>query len=234
MNIGRLVFILGHRRVMILAATFAALCILALFYYLYLLPQITKMEDEFLEVRRNISAIEDVITGHRSAFEAFSDQRAAYEEIREKGFFDPHNRLELANLFPRLQHQSGALDVRYDIAPATQEEFEKAGQIARRMVKTDISIEVDAFMDQNIMALIKALKSKVSGHIKIRSMTLQRLGTLDEETLADISDGEKPVLVRGIIRAEWRSLVPVEQEAPQDDSEDVQTLSPDIQESGQL
>lgn len=207
---GSLLNVLGTKRVMIFLTVLGVLISLALFNYAYLLPQTKKMEKEYYASRQDISQIEDVISGHKSAFDAFSDRRTEFDRIVEKGFFKPQRRLETAQIFADLQEKSGVLNIRYDILPGEIEDFEQAQEIDHRMMKSAMNIEVDAFLDEDIIAFVKGLEENLPGHVKIVSLNLQRRGVLDEQALEQISEGNKPLLVQADINAEWRNLVPID------------------------
>ena len=205
-----LMAILGPKRVLLFFLVFGGLLSLALFNYAYLIPQTQKMEKQYYSARRDISAVEDVISGHKTAFEAFSDRRSDFDKIVEKGFFQPQRRLELAKIFTDLQDKSGVLNVRYDVLPGEIEDFQKAQDIEHRMMKSEMKIEVDAFMDEDVIAFIKGLENDLPGHVKITSLSLRRRGQLDQTALEQISEGNKPLLVQAEIGAEWRNLVPLD------------------------
>ncbi len=207
MTAGDFATLIGPRRMMMFLCVLGVFAALIAFYYAYLLPQIDKMETDYYKVRQDISAIEDVIGGHRTAFEAFSDRRTPYDEIVKDGFLKPQRRLELAQTFADLQENLGLLNLRYDILPAQMEESEQAQEINHRLMRTDMTIEVDAFLDQDIVNFVKALKDKLPGHVRISSLSLTRRGPLDQQALEQISEGNKPLLVQAEMRARWHSLV---------------------------
>lgn len=202
--------ILGPKRVLLCLGVASVLACLLLFNYAYLLPHTEEMEDQYYAARRDISAVEDVISGHKSAFEAFSDQRREFDKVVDKGFFKSQRRLELAQIFADLQEETGLLNVRYDVLPGEIEDHDKAAEIEHRMMKSAMSIEVDAFMDADIVAFVKGLKENLPGHVKVVSLSLRRRGNLDQQALEQISEGNKPLLVQAELKAEWRNLVPID------------------------
>ena len=211
--------IIGFKKIFLIAVLLA--CSVGLYFY------------SFVFVSPNNALIERRVSGEKSAtavvetnmqqlvagMELFGKQKDNYKNLEVLGFFDNQDRLRMRRYFSEMQKLSGVLSARYTIDALQVEDNKKAKEAGYKLVKTEISSQLEAFQHRDIYRIIYFLNYGFPGNVSIDSLSLSRSAKITPTLLQKIGVGGAPPVVTGSLDVSLRTLV-LDEEAQKNDDVD--------------
>ena len=205
--------LIGIKRVMIIAILAGVCCVLGLGSYLYLIPQNTKLEAELRQIKYDISFKRSESDRFRQELAEMQNEKSTYQSLQALGFLSEQSRLDARKRIEAIQSYSRVLSARYNITPGVIEEVETAKDANRVVLKSRISIEIDALDDADVYSFIHMMENAFIGYVSITSVELERILDLNDVTLRQIGSGISAVLVKAKVDLEWKTLMSREEAA---------------------
>lgn len=205
--------LIGVKRMMILAILAGLCCVLGLLSYLYMIPENDNLEKELRQIKSDISFKRSESDRFRQEMAEIQNEKNTYQSLQTLGFLGEQSRLEARKRIEAIQSYSRVLSARYNITPGVIEEVETAKDADRVVLKSKISIEIDALDDADVYSFIHLMENAFIGYVSITSIELERVLDLNDVTLRQIGSGIPAVLVKAKIDLEWKTLMSREQAA---------------------
>ncbi len=205
--------LIGVKRLMIIAILAGVCCVLGLGSYLYMIPQNDKLEKDLRQIKSDISFKRSESDRFRQEMAEIQNEKNTYQSLQTLGFLGEQSRLEARKRIEAIQSYSRVLSARYNITPGVIEDVETAKDADRVVLKSKISIEIDALDDADVYSFVYLLENAFIGYVSITSVSIERVLDLNEVTLRQIGSGIPAVLVKAKIELEWKTLMSREQAA---------------------
>lgn len=203
--------LIGFKRLVIIAVLTVFCAGMGALAYLFLIPQNQKLNNELTQIRSDISFKRTEVDRFRQELAEIQNEKSTFQSLGEMGFLGEQSRLEARKRIEAIQSYSRVLSARYNIAPGTVENAETAKEADRVILKSQISIDVDAMDDADIYKFAYLMENAFMGHVSITSFELEREIDLNEVTLRQIGSGVPAILVKGKIVLDWKTLLSREQ-----------------------
>lgn len=202
--------VLGARRVTILIGLVALNAILAAGLYMYVQPQKIKKERELRSINGQVQTLRRDVNNLQLEFDQLDAQRVEFQELRESGFFDQQGRRQAEIKLSAAQTRSGVIKAIASIARGTFEENELAEKANHKILKSPITIKIEALTDLDVFKYIQLVIQTLPGHVSIEAIDLRRDADISRTILRSIASGGNPPLVKADIQMVWRTMIPDE------------------------
>jgi len=203
--------LIGAKRVMIIVVLAGLCAVLGAGAYMYLIPQSDKLDRELKTVKSDISFKRSEADRFRQEMAEIQNEKNTFQSLEVLGFLGEQSRLAARKRIEAIQSYSRVLSASYNIAPGVVENAETATIADRVVLKSKITIDVEALDDADVYSFIHLLENAFIGYVSITSIELERVQDLNEVTLRQIGSGIPAVLVKAKIELDWKTLMSREQ-----------------------
>lgn len=203
-----MIAILGKKRLIILAALVVINAVIAVQIYASIAPQTQITERDIKTTRSRLGVLYNELDQLQVSFEDLVKKQERFESLKEQGFFGRQSRYEAGRVFEDIQERSKVISAKVTVKGGEVLENEAVIQAGYRILRSMISIEVEALDDMDIFHYVSLLEHDMPGYIAVQKVTLERVGALDEKTLKAVSDDLSPVLVKALIEVTWTTMIP--------------------------
>lgn len=203
--------LIGAKRLTIIAILFGLCAVMGGASYMYLMPQNQKLEQDLRRIKSDISFKRSEADRFRQEMAEIQNEKNTFESMESLGFLGEQSRLEARKRIEAIQSYSRVLAARYNIAPGVVEAAEAAAAADRVILKTQMTIDIDALDDADVYSFIHLMENAFIGHVAVTSFELERVLDLNEVTLRQIGSGIPTILVKARVVFEWKTLLSREQ-----------------------
>lgn len=200
--------ILGTKRIVVIVALLAINALFAAGVYLYYAPEMLHAERRYRGHRAKISSLQSDIDRLQIEFDQLEAQRAQFEELKEKGFFGSQFRRQAEKVLEKIQQESGVISAVASIDSGTVEENEEAKKAEHKILRSPITIKIQAVDDVDVYRYIYLMENVFPSHVALTNITLTRKGDLSSTVLRGIVGGTNPPLVNADLKFVWRTMIP--------------------------
>lgn len=204
--------VLGVRRIVMLLALLGVNALFAYLAYMHLIPQKDIKERELRGVRGQASTLQADIDGLQIEFEQLDEQREEFEVLKKDGFFDGQSRRQAELIFQKIQERSGVISAVASVSAGDFEENVEAEKAGHNILKSPITINIEAVNDLDVFRYIYLVDEFFPGHVAIDSINLERQSDVSGTVLRGIASGKNPPLVTAQLELLWRTMIPKDQE----------------------
>ena len=170
---------------------------------------------EFARRSKSLHALSNSIrTAHDSAAKEFAQMeqnRNRYEDLLDRGFISPQDRLGAARLLEELRETHALSSIHYKIAPELVVDHRALRNSSYQMVSTKVTVTMQAMFDANIIDYTQAVVERFPGQVRLLSLTLQQLAQPTEATLDALRNGDLVDFAGGELVFDWNTLRPIKQ-----------------------
>jgi hypothetical protein len=160
-----------------------------------------------------VDKIDARITGLAKDLNVIRTQGRHYDEIRESGFVGEQSRLRAAQLLEELGPKYGLTTLRYDFMPQVTELATGEEGTEFRLIRTDISLDIEAMTDTQLLGFVAEFSERLSGQVQVRFLEVERALDVTSEVLEQIAAGERPALFQAQVRLTWNNVTVVVDES---------------------
>jgi len=200
--------VLGIKRVLILVALVSLNAAMASANYLYMIPQNTILERDLRAVKSEISGKRMESERLRTEFMQIQEQKTYFEAIRDSGFMSVQNRLVARRRIMDIQQYTNVLRATYSIDSAQVINNEDIKNVKHVLLRSPITVEIDALDDLDFYNFIYWMENAFSGHISATNIKIRRLLDINEASLRAIGSGAPTALISGRVDFIWQTMVP--------------------------
>ena len=165
--------ILGIQRIIILAVLIVLNAALAAGTYLYLVPENVKKEREKRGIQSEVSTLRGDIDRMQVEFEQLEDQKAEFEALAADDFFKNQSRREAELALNSVQRRSGVIKAIAKIDSGKLEENEEAKKAEHTILKSPMSVEIQALDDISVFNYIHLIEQSFPGHVSVENIVIQ-------------------------------------------------------------
>lgn len=191
-----MIAILGRRCVALLGLLLISCVLLATYYMMVVRPLASLRAWTLQDIRTDVVKMEKEAGQLRKRYAQFEINRHDYVRLEEIGFFEPQDRLKVRQRFETIQGKSGVRYVRYTLNPAQIEDNKALVQTGSRLVKTTMTLTIEADDDRAIYHFLHLMAETFPGRIDIARLAFARQ--------------EGQALVRVEASVDWYNLVAVD------------------------
>lgn len=206
--------VLGTKRVLMLVLLVAMNVAMAASVYMFLQPQRIKKQSELAGVNGQISTVQSDINRMQIEFDQLAVQQNQFEKLKEKGFFSNQGRRSAEKVFEAIQKQAGVISAIASIQSGTVEDSEEAQKAEHKILKSPVSVKVDATDSIDVYRYIYLLERFFPGHLTFNKITMARKAEVTGTILRSIASGSNPPLVEADIDMTWRTMIPQSEVIP--------------------
>lgn len=199
--------LIGIKRLTVILVLVALSGLLGAASYLYMIPQNAKLEQELRSIVADASFKRSEADRFRQEMTEIQDEKNTFQSLETLGFLGEQSRLDARKRIEAIQGYSRVLTARYNIEPGVSENVETAAEADRVILKSPITIEVDALDDADVYNFLHMLENSFIGYTAVKSFELERVLDLNEVTLRQIGSGMPAVLVKAKIELDWKTLM---------------------------
>lgn len=203
-----MIAVLGMQRVLILAALVLLNALLAVGVYMYLIPQSDLKVRELRGLRGQVSTLRSDIDRMQVEFEQLEEQKAEFELLSKDGFFKDQSRRQAEDIFNEIQKKSGVSKAIASVQAGVIEDNEEAAKAEHKILKSPISVKLEAYDDIYIYHYLYLVEQYFPGHISIEDIRIKRNADVTGTVLRAISTGANPALVTAEVDMVWRTMIP--------------------------
>lgn len=200
--------LIGIKRLIIIGILLGFNAVLGAGVYLYLVPENEKMSKQLSSLTSKINTTRNDTTELETNYKLIQEEKFDYENLLKAGFFDSQDRLAFRRRMSEVQRYSKVLRASFDITPANVEENKGAEDADHVILRSVVSVNIDAMDDIDLYNFIFWLENGFPGHSTITKLSMKRELDVDENSLRQIGSGRELVLVSGSLDYEWRTMVP--------------------------
>lgn len=193
----------------VLNAGFAAV------WLLYLEPEGSELEARLKTFERSTRQLRTVLRDKTDQLESMATLGEQYEALVERGFLEPQDRLGASRLLDQLRAVYGLRTIQYQIAP---ERVFNAPSLRRKgftIVSSTMTVAMSGLLDTDLIEFCRGVMDEFPGQVRLKSLSLTREASPDDETLATLRDGQLVDFVAGQAVFEWRTLNPLDSKTAQ-------------------
>lgn len=202
--------VLGIQRIVILAVLLGINVLLGLAAYAHFIPQETKKERELKAVRSQNATLRNDTDNLKIEFEQLDEQRERFAELKKEGFFDGQSRRKAERVFQKIQERSGVISAVASVTAGTFEEDLETAKAKHKILKSPMSIEIEALNDLDVFRYLYLVNEFFPGHVAIEKVEFERDANVSGTVLRAIANGQNPTLVRARLDLAWRTMIPDE------------------------
>lgn len=200
--------VVGLKKVFLLFLLAMFLVVSFLYTSYSMKPTLSKTTVNLRNVKSDISEMQADMDALVEGLQKFERQKEQFEFVKNSGFFDPQNRVEIRNRFNVMQQESRLLSARYTISPAVTEDNQKAADAGYKVLNTKITFILEALEDVDIYKFLHLLNHGFPGHVSIENVTLSREKEITQPLLRKIGSGDFETLIQASVTATWRTMIP--------------------------
>lgn len=200
--------VLGVQRLAILGGLIVLNVLLGIGLFLYVQPEKVTKERELQSLNAQVSALRSDVGNLELEFDQLEEQRQEFEALRESGFFDTQGRRQAEIILSEVQTRSGVIKAIASIASGSFEENALAQKAGHKILKSEVTIKVEALTDLDVFNYIEIMAESLPGHVSVESLDLERNADISQTVLRSIASGGNPPLVKANIRMVWRTMIP--------------------------
>jgi predicted phage tail protein len=203
-----MIAVLGIKRVIVLLFLAAACALLGAAVYMYLIPEVAAKQREFRSVQGQVSTLRGDINRMQVEFEQLEDQKEEFEALAADGFFKDQSRRQAELILNKIQKTSGVSKAIASIDSGIIEDNEEAKKAEHKILKSPISVKLEAFDDINVFHYLFLVERYFPGHVTIERVYLERKADVTGTVLRAIATGSNPALVEADVSMMWRTMIP--------------------------
>jgi hypothetical protein len=202
--------ILGMQRVIILAVLAGLCVVLAGTKFLILLPQIEVSQRESSQVKSKVNGLRNDINRLQVEFSQIEEQRAEFETLRTRGFFNNQDRSQIDQIFKDLQTQSKVVSASVKVESGALQDNPEAMKAKHKILSSKIMIDIQALEEADIYRYLTLLKTALPGEVTFQSYKVSRDNDVNEAVLRAIASSQETnlFLVGARLEVLWRTMVP--------------------------
>jgi len=144
-------------------------------------------------------------------------QDRRYKNIQQRGFVGEQSRLRAAQLLEELGPKYQLTALHYDFMPPAIDAITGGEGTRFRLVRTDLSLEIEAMTDTQLLGFVAEFTERLSGLIQIQSLRIERLEDLSPDVVEQIAAGERPALFQADVLLSWNNVTVVVDETVSED-----------------
>ena len=202
--------VLGTRRITILLVLLAFNGILGYVVYMHLAPQQIIKERELKRTRGQVSTLRNDIADLKIEFEQLDDQREEFSRLKKDGFFDGQSRRKAELVLQKIQERSGVVSAVASVNAGVFEESELAEKAEHKILKSPISVRIEAVNDLDVFRYLYLVNEFFPGHVAVKSIRFNRESDVSGTVLRAVASGQNPPLVIADLELTWRTMIPDE------------------------
>ena len=202
--------VLGFKRILFLIVLITINALLAAAVYMHFAPQNLTKERELNNIRAANNTLRTDIDDMQIAFEQLDEQRDRYQELEKKGFFDRQSRRQAELILQKIQERSGVVSAAASLQAGTFEKSQEAEKADHQILKSPISIRIEAVDDLDVFRYIYLVNEFFPGHVSIEKIEIERESDVSGTVLRAIASGQSPELVKANLQFTWRTMIPIE------------------------
>ena len=175
------------------------------------------LDPQLSEIARRSKTLQNMSTGIRNAhdlaakeFAHMEQNRDRFEDLLDRGFISPQDRLGAARLLEELRETHALSSIQYKIEPERVAGDRALRKASFQMVSTKITVTMEAMFDAYIIDFTQAVVERFPGQVRLHSLTLQQIAQPTEATLDALRNGELVDFAGGELVFEWNTLRPIE------------------------
>jgi hypothetical protein len=199
--------VLGVKRLAILSFLLVVNIVCASAIYLYLQPEIEKLNRSLRTESSKESELRKNIDNILKEFDAFESQKNQFEVLKNRGFFSNQNRQDASLIFQEAKEISQVSDAVVRVMSGIVVENEIAAKAEQVLLESQIILQLKAVDDVDIYAYLSYLDRYFQGHLTIESIFLRRNSNISDTILRAIAGGANPDLVHADVNLRWRTIV---------------------------
>ena len=200
--------VLGTKRVLGLVFLVALNVALATGVYLYAVPEKGKKERELRRLTGQIATLISDIERMQVEFEQLEAQQEEFDQLKARGFFGNQGRRQAEQILERIQKEAGVISAVAGIQSGVVEDNEEAKKAEHKILKSPVTIHLEAMDDVDVYRYIYLLEKFFPGHVTIESVNMERLADVSGPVLRSIASGSNPKLIKAEIEMIWRTMIP--------------------------
>lgn len=203
--------LIGTKRLIILISLLAVNAALGSILYFYVMPENEKTSRQLSALKSQVNQTRNDTYELENNYKLIQEQKFDYENLVKAGFFQAQDRLAFRRRMGEIQRYSNVLRASFDIPPANIEENEGAEKADHVVLRSRVSVDIDALDDIDLYNFIFWIENGFPGHTGITRLSMKREQDIDDKTLRQIGSGSEVILVSGSIEYDWRTMVPKNQ-----------------------
>ncbi len=184
-------------------------------WLLYLEPEASDLESRLNNFERSTRQLRIVLSNKSSQLESMAKLGEQYEVLVERGFLEPQDRLGTSKLFDRLRTEYGLRTIQFRIAPERVFNNPSLRQKGFTIVSSTMTVTMTGLLDTDLIEFCRGVMDEFPGQVRLKSLSLAKQATPDDETLATLRDGQLVDFVAGAAVFEWRTLNPLDSKTAQ-------------------
>jgi hypothetical protein len=200
--------ILGVKRIVILLVLVVLNVGFAVGVYAYLSPQKMQKQRDLNGLRGQIGTLQGDIDRLQVEFDQLEVQQAKFDMLNEHGFFGTQGRRQAEKTLESIQKQAGVISAVASIKAGAVEDNEEAQKADHKVLKSEITIRVEALDDTDVFRYLYLLEKFFPGHVAVTELLLERKADVSGTVLRGIASGANPPLVQADIQLIWRTMIP--------------------------
>lgn len=202
-----MIAILGVKRVAILLSLIVLTAGLGALVYLYLGPELTKVERALSTAKSNETKVRNDLADIEEEFARLETQRGEFESLKADGFFSNQSRRDAEAVFLAAKEISGVNEAVVTVKPGKVVENEEAAKASQVLLESEIEVVLMAIDDIDVLAYVAYLEKSFPGHLTINNFSVARKSNISDTILRAIAGGINPALVEGNLKMTWRTMV---------------------------
>ncbi len=200
--------VIGPRRIIILLSLALLNAALAGGTYFLMIPHNENLQMQLNQVRGEISTARTETDRLRNEFDEIQKQKEQFEKLGSTGFFTAQDRVQARDRFEAIQKYSRVILASYDISPAMVERTEDLTAAGQVMLKTPVSVDIDALDDMDFYNFAYLIENAFPGYAGINRMEIRRVREIDDVSLREIGSGLPTAMIKGKFDFNWRTILP--------------------------
>ena len=203
--------VIGAKRLIIFLVLLLINISFAAGVYLYIYPAEKKAEKKVKTLRGQISTLQSDIDRMQIEFDQLDQQQAAFDALKDDGFFSIQLRSVAKEKLKDIQEQSKVISAVANVYAGKVEDNQEAAKAKYKILSSPIEIELKAFDDADIYNYIYMITNSFPGHLSVDSIVIDRILDVNATVLRSIATGTNPELLEAKIYMSWRTMIPEDQ-----------------------
>lgn len=202
-----MVKLLGIKRILVIVMLIALNVGLACAVYLYIVPEHANKDRQLRGLKSQISTLQGDIERMQIEFDQLEAQQHRFDGLRDKGFIGDQNRRQAELLFEKIGREAGVVSSVATIQSGVVEENEEAAKAEHKILKSPITVRIDAMDDVDVYRYLFLVQKFFPGHITLEKIEIKREGEVTGVILRSIASGTSPKLVSAEMQLTWRTMI---------------------------
>lgn len=140
-------------------------------------------------------------------YKKFLEYQTQYESLKTNGFFIEQDRFIAKKVLDRFQQMSGLVGVSYKIGVAERVEDSKSAKIGKKLMKSEISADINAYTDKEIYRFVELIQAAFPGGAQVKSLTVEPDSDVTPENLKSVGAGRPIGFVKATLVFDWLVLL---------------------------